>query len=124
MGNTINFSSQGIQHSAGRGVEFVRDWAGRITEIVLPDDTPDNAADNPRIRYTYDAVGDLREVRDRSDAVTKFFYDTPVLPLHILDRIEDPLGRTAASTEYENGRVKKVTERNKGDRSIFKTSLP
>jgi hypothetical protein len=39
-GNRLTFTPDGIQHSAGRHVHFTRDHADRITEIVLPDETP------------------------------------------------------------------------------------
>jgi YD repeat-containing protein len=113
-GNSLTFTSGGIFHSAGRHVRFVRDHAERITEIILPDDTPADAEDNPRIRYTYDGNGDLRAVEDRSGAVTGLFYVSPQdlgYRPHYLDRIDDPLGRTAARTEYDaDGRLAKVTD--------------
>jgi YD repeat-containing protein len=113
-GNSLTFTAGGIFHSAGRSVQFVRDHAERITEIILPDDTPTDPADNPRISYTYDGNGDLRAVEDRSGAVTGLFYVSPQDPgyrPHYLERIDDPLGRTAARTEYDaDGRLAKVTD--------------
>jgi YD repeat-containing protein len=103
-GNRLTFTPDGIQHSAGRHVGFTRDYAGRITEIVLPDETPTDPNDNPRIRYEYDGRGDLVAVTDRSGATTRFTY--LVDPAHYLDTIIDPLGRPVAKTEYdEEGRV-------------------
>jgi RHS repeat-associated protein len=133
-GNTLTFSQAGIIHSGGRSVQFVRDFRGRITDIVLPDETPDDPNDNARITYTYDAydadqneqtnntyhsLGDLLAVTDRTGATTRFQYlapdpedpDDPTYRPHYLATIIDPLGRDAARTEYdEKGRVWKVTD--------------
>ncbi|TVS17596.1 MAG: hypothetical protein EA424_12305, partial [Planctomycetaceae bacterium] len=108
-GHRLTFTPDGIQHSSGRNVRFVRDHAGRITEIVLPDATPDDPNDNLRIRYQYDGRGDLVAVTDRSGATTRFTYLTD--PAHYLDTIIDPLGRPVARTEYdEDGRVATVID--------------
>lgn len=95
-GNTLNFTGMGIESSAGRGVQFERDWAGRITSLIDP-------AGNS-IQYAYSAAGDLVSVIDRVGAETQFTYRTDVP--HYLDTIIDPLGRPAAKTEYdEDGRI-------------------
>jgi len=109
-GNTLTFTRDGIQHSAGRSVEFVRDTRGRITQIVLPDTTPGDDEDNPRVKYDYHlGSGDLISVTDLSSEITRFEY-LPDRP-HYLDKIIDPLGRPAARTEYDDdGRVKKVID--------------
>lgn len=108
-GNTLTFTRTGILHSAGRSIAFERDAAGRITAIILPDDTPANPADNSRIEYAYSPAGDLVSVTDRAGAVTTFTYLSD--PAHYLEKIFDPLGREAARTEYDSqGRVWKVTD--------------
>ncbi len=108
-GNTLAFTPGGILHSAGRSITFDRDAAGRITSIVLPDDTPANPADNPRIVYTYSPAGDLVSVTDRAGATTTFTYLSD--PAHYLEKIFDPLGREAVRSEfYDDGRLKKVTD--------------
>jgi len=103
-GNTLTFTGMGIEHSAGRSVQFERDFRGRITALIDPA--------GHRIEYAYDAAGDLVSMTDRVDATTTFRYLTGAdAPEHYLDEIIDPLGRSAARTEYdEQGRVKRVTD--------------
>src|SRR5205085_318019 len=36
-GNTLTYTRDGIRHSSGIGVDFVRDAQGRITKMLLPD---------------------------------------------------------------------------------------
>jgi len=77
-------------------VSFERDPQGRITAVIDPSGN--------RIRYAYDAKGDLITVTDREGNVTQFVYrtDRP----HYLDRIIDPLGRTGVRSGYdEQGRL-------------------
>jgi RHS repeat-associated protein len=99
--NTLYFTGDGITSSNGRGVEFLRDYAGRITAVVDPNGN--------QISYAYDAAGDLVSVTDRMMATTQFSYLTT--PAHYLDEITDPLGNLAARTEYDaDGRIKKVID--------------
>jgi RHS repeat-associated protein/uncharacterized repeat protein (TIGR01451 family) len=66
-GNTTDFGDDGVIPDRGVGVEFVRDGAGRITTMLLPDG---NALD-----YAYDSAGDLVSVTDGVGDVTEFVYD-------------------------------------------------
>ena len=95
--NSIRFTGDGIYHNSGRGIDFERDWEGRITSITDP-------AGN-QLHYEYDvATGDLIAATDRSGITTRFTYhaDFP----HRLDAIVDPLDRVFSRTEYdEAGRV-------------------
>jgi YD repeat-containing protein len=65
-----------------------------------------------RVEYIYDAKGDLVAVKDTSDVTVQFTYLTdPKAPEHYLDKVIDPLGRSAAKTEFdEQGRIKKVID--------------
>jgi YD repeat-containing protein len=103
-GNTLTFTERGITHSSGKGVVFERDYQDRITSITGPD--------GKRVEYIYDAKGDLVAVKDQSNATVQFTYLTdPKAPEHYLDKVIDPLGRSAAKTEFdEQGRIKKVID--------------
>lgn len=90
-GNTLTINPNGIVHSAGPGVTFTRDAAGRITRIA----DPMNAAQT----YAYSAAGDLIAHTDPTGATTRFTYDGA----HNLIRIEDPLGRPLTRYEYDAG---------------------
>ncbi len=57
-GNTLNFTGMGIESTAGRGVQFERDWAGRITAIVDPL--------GHKLTYQYNAAGQLVAFYDRN----------------------------------------------------------
>jgi RHS repeat-associated protein len=96
-GNTITFTPDGIRHSSGVSIPFIRDARGRITEIRDPA--------GKVIKYLYDATtGDLRTVTDRTGLVTTFDYRAT--PAHYLDKVTDPLGRQAVRTEYgPDGRI-------------------
>ncbi|QDT46981.1 tRNA(Glu)-specific nuclease WapA precursor [Symmachiella dynata] len=104
-GNALYFTGDGIESSNGRGVDFTRDYAGRITKIT------DHVGNY--LIYEYDQeTGNLIAVTDRTGATTQFTYlDGPNDPEHYLDEIIDPLGRTAATTTYdEQGRVETITD--------------
>jgi RHS repeat-associated protein len=102
--NTLTFTDCGITHSSGKGVVFERDYQDRITAITGPD--------GKRVEYSYDSNGNLVAVKDTSNATVQFTYLTdPKAPEHYLDKVIDPLGRSAAKTEFdEQGRIKKVID--------------
>jgi YD repeat-containing protein len=92
--NSISIQSDGLIHSAGESVDFVRDGQGRITQVVAPN--------GQRITYTYDARGDLVSVTDPLNQVTRYTYDAR----HNLIDIRDPSGSTPARQIYdEDGRL-------------------
>ena len=64
-GNTVNVSPAGVVHSAGKGIAFERDSAGRITTMTDP-------AGNV-LTYAYQG-GDFDTVTDREGNVTHFTY--------------------------------------------------
>ena len=89
-GNEITFSADGIRHSAGISVDFIRDAAGRINEIHLPD--------GERLQYRYDQDGNLSEFVDQLGHITRFVYQ----PGHYLAEIIDPRGVRVARTVYDS----------------------
>ena len=96
-GNTLTYTRDGIVHSSGVGVQFIRDSAGRIATIRLPDG---NFLD-----YTYDFAGDLAASVDQIGNVTRYGYLQGRWP-HYLQDVLDPRGVRAARTEYdESGRM-------------------
>lgn len=93
-GNTLTFGANGISHSAGAGVSWVRDGQGRITSITNPEGA---------IRtYVYDPRGDLVEATDFAGVTTQFVYDDA----HNLIRVIDPRGFTPGTLIYnEAGQI-------------------
>lgn len=99
--NQLTFTRDGITHTSGVSIQFIRDAQGRITEIRDPD--------GRSIRYAYNAAGDLISVTDRLTNVTQFTYRAT--PAHYLEDVIDPLGRRAQRTEYgPDGRVVAVID--------------
>ena len=100
-GNQLVFGPGGIFHNSGLGVTFVKDGEGRILEVVDPNGN--------RLRYGYDANGDLATFTDRENNVTKFHYHA-ALP-HFLETIKDPFGRQPIRNEYDaQGRLTRHTD--------------
>lgn len=62
-GTALEFSDNGIEHSQGFALEFVRDLSGRITNII--------ARDGSVLSYQYDAAGDLISSLDRFGVPTQ-----------------------------------------------------
>ncbi|MEM8721584.1 MAG: hypothetical protein AAGE84_20195 [Cyanobacteria bacterium P01_G01_bin.39] len=80
---------------------FDRDGQRRITSVIDPDGN--------KIRYQYDAAGDLVAVTDREKNTTLYGYSEE--RSHYLDEIIDPLGRTDVKTEYDNsGRMTRLID--------------
>jgi RHS repeat-associated protein len=88
-GNELFINSNGIVHSGGTSIAFVRDGQGRITRIT----DPNGAARN----YAYDAAGDLVSFTDPVGSTTSFAYDDD----HQLVEITAPDGVVAAQPEYD-----------------------
>ena len=89
-GNTLTFGPDGIIHSSGESVDFIRDAKGRITKITDPM--------GHEQRYAYDANGDLASRTDPSGHRTTFAYNRS----HGLIEIRDPRGYQAARNEYDD----------------------
>jgi RHS repeat-associated protein len=100
-GNTLTITSNGIIHSSGKSVVFVRDSLGRITQITDP-------LGNAMV-YSYDANGDLVSFRDRENQTSTFSYNSS----HGLLSMLDPRGKQPVRIEYDDqGRVVRQIDAN------------
>lgn len=98
-GNTLTYGQNGIVHSNGQSVAFIRDASGRIAAITDPA--------GKRITYAYGANGDLASVTDRVGAVARFNYNGS----HGLTDYTDPRGIVTARYNYDSdGRLVSVTD--------------
>ncbi|MCP3866781.1 MAG: hypothetical protein GY703_01535 [Gammaproteobacteria bacterium] len=88
-GNSLFVNNNGVVHSNGQFVTFVRGAQNRIESIMDP---LGNAID-----YGYDGNGNLVSVNDREGNTTRYFYVAD----NFLDRIEDPLGISPLRNEYD-----------------------
>lgn len=96
-GNTLTYTRDGVRHSSGVGVDFIRDQAGRIIRMQLPDGNV--------IGYGYDGNGDLTSMTDQTGAVSRYAYLQGRYAHHLQD-IFDASGIRAARNEYdEDGRL-------------------
>lgn len=94
FGNTLTYSQNGIVHSAGLSVNFIRDAQGRITNITDPQ--------GKSIQYKYNARGELISKTDREGQVASFNYALG----HLLVDYTDPRGIKVAKQIYDdNGRL-------------------
>jgi YD repeat-containing protein len=117
-GNKLEFRDNGVFHSSGARIEFVRDSAGRIAKVLFPK-TADINGPKSEILYTYDSAGDLIRVTDAAGRHTSFAYH-PAPHAHYLHEILDPDGNPIAITEYDTkGRLKDVTDANGVMTAIF-----
>ena len=97
-GNVIQFTKNGVIHSAGKSITYNRDASGRITSIVSPT--------GKTVEYTYDANGDLTKVKDISGEITEFKYED-----HYLTEIIDPRGVRVSKNIYDDdGRLIKTID--------------
>jgi RHS repeat-associated protein len=100
-GNTITFDDNGIIHSSGLSVVFVRDAQNRITEVHAPDGTV--------LHYEYDALGNLSAFVDATGSRTTYTY--LARGGHYLEEIIDPRGVHVARNEYDDdGRLVAVID--------------
>ncbi|MBQ1782334.1 MAG: hypothetical protein II007_01630 [Gammaproteobacteria bacterium] len=98
-GNTLTYSRDGIVHSSGKAISFLRDGAGRITTITDP-------AGNS-YRYSYDGAGDLRTSSDALGNVSSYTYYGD----HGLRDLIDALGRRIVRNNYDSaGRLVSQTD--------------
>jgi RHS repeat-associated protein len=90
-GNTLVSTLNGLRHSTGAAIDFVRDGNGRITQIHAPDGVT--------VSYGYNASGDLISVTDNDGRTTQLgYYSTHP---HYLKDVTDPLGRVGVTYEYD-----------------------
>ena len=111
-GNVLTYKEDGIYHSSGAKIQFIRDpLTKRITRIDYPvvGGTPGQIAS---IRYDYSPEGDLAKVTDASGRFTSFnYHPTPAVPPHFLKQVLDPSGNPVSTTNYDNvGRLSTVTD--------------
>lgn len=100
-GNSLTVNSNGIIHSSGKSLVFVRDSLGRITQITDP-------LGNAMI-YSYNGSGDLVSFRDRENQTSTFTYNTS----HGLLSMVDPRGKQPVRIEYDDqGRVLRQIDAN------------
>ncbi|MCP4695883.1 MAG: RHS repeat protein, partial [Gammaproteobacteria bacterium] len=110
-GHTLTYSSNGIIHSAGKSLQFVRDGTGRIAEIIDPM--------GHKLVYTRDARGDLTTAAGRDGYTVSYAYNDR----HALTEIKDPLGRTSLRNIYnDEGRLIAQADAN-GNRTEFNHNL-
>jgi len=110
-GNALFYGDSGINHSTGKQVSFVRDGAGRITEIRDPIALATGGS--PVLKYSYSGSGNLTNVAhlvQRSPAIyenTGYAYTNTSFP-HYITSITDPRGIVSVRYEYDSqGRVSK-----------------
>jgi YD repeat-containing protein len=99
-GNEITFSTNGVTSpSTTRNIAFVRDGAGRITEIDGPA--------GKRTNYAYSAASDLALFTDANAAVSAFSYNTG----HRLLSVDGPGGIRLRTLNYgPDGRLTSLTD--------------
>ena len=96
-GNSLNFTREGVSHSTGVGVRFIRDAAGCIVRMELPDGTA--------LRYAYDANGDLVSMTDQVNQSVGYSY-LQGANAHYLQDIVDPRNIRVSRNEYDaDGRL-------------------
>jgi len=93
-GNTVTFTSEGVVHSSGKSIKYIRDKEGRITAIQDPMGN--------EVKYQYDSYGDLIAVTDQTGNTVRYKYNFS----HGLVDIIDPRGIKVARNVYDdNGRL-------------------
>ncbi|MCL5768198.1 Ig-like domain-containing protein [Acinetobacter sp. ANC5681] len=93
-GNTLTINRNGIFHSTGTAIQFVRDSSGRITTTTLPDNTT--------WKYEYDSAGDLVKAIAPNGVENLYVYNGQ----HRLLKITDKDSNLLAGYEYDaDGRL-------------------
>ncbi|MCC6876763.1 MAG: PKD domain-containing protein, partial [Sandaracinaceae bacterium] len=101
-GNSLFVTDEGLIHSSGRYVQFVKDARGRISQIL------DQAGRS--VGYDYDAQGNLASFLDPAGGTTRYEYNAPRFPHHLTD-IVDPRGVRVAAFEYQaDGRLRELCD--------------
>jgi RHS repeat-associated protein len=120
VGNSLTFGSDGIVHTSGKSVKFVRDAGGRITEIYDPNglNSSNQPSGHPAVQFKYDGAGNListhrltdRNATNPAYVTTQFAYTNTSYP-HYLTSIVDPRGVTGIRNEYaDDGKLKSTTD--------------
>ncbi len=92
-GNTLTIATNGIIHSSGQSISFVRDPEGRIQEIIDPA--------GKKLFYGYNVAGSLASFTDRVTNTTAFAYTNAAFPYY-LTGITDPRGVQAIRNQYDD----------------------
>ncbi|MES2307337.1 MAG: Ig-like domain-containing protein [Verrucomicrobiota bacterium] len=111
-GNVLTYKEDGIYHSSGAAVKFIRDSVThRINRIDYPV-VGGTAGQVASINYTYDSNGDLVKVTDASGRFTTFNYHPTPAPFHFLKQVLDPAGNPVSTTTFDNitGRLSTVAD--------------
>ncbi|WP_261858900.1 putative Ig domain-containing protein [Photobacterium sanguinicancri] len=106
-GHSVQYTRDGLIHSAGKSVLFSRDSKGRITQVTDPSGQVH--------QYRYDGQGDLRTVIDPLGNETTFDYNRN----HGLLKINDPLSRRLVRNIYDDGGRLIAQEDEQGNRTEF-----
>jgi RHS repeat-associated protein len=97
--NSVSVSADGLCHSGGWNVPFVRDPQGRIVRIL------DHAGQS--FEYDYDVHGNLLRFTNPGSEVVTFAYDAQ----HRLTQVMDARGIVVARLEYDDqGRLRRQTD--------------
>lgn len=106
-GNTVTYTDNGIFHSGGQSIEFVRNAKGHIEQVI---------DHNGNVRtYTYSEALDLEKAANFEDESTSYTYHDQ----HALKDIIDPLNRRLLTNHYdEAGRLYKQVD-NDGVETLF-----
>jgi RHS repeat-associated protein len=101
----------------GRATDYNYDDAGRLTELRLPNPSPQSPAPSP-ILYQYDTASNLRLVTDQLGRKTEYKYDDlgrlhkEILPHPTNALATGETDRPVTTFEYfADGQIKKVTEK-------------
>ena len=100
-GAYLTYNADGVRHSSGVGIDFIRDAQGRIERMVLPDGTHRD--------YAYSPAGDLIGLTDTANETAAFGYHARFA--HYLETIEDARGIVVSRNEYDDdGKLKAVID--------------
>ena len=107
LSNTITIDRDGIHHSDGKSIAFLRDSMGRITKIIGPTEK--------EVTYHYDRSGNLIEVIDFAGMSTRYVYNR----YHQLTEIIDPRGVRGSRYEYDDSGRRVAAVDAGGNRTVF-----
>ncbi len=111
QGNQITINKNGLSHSDGKSIFFIRDDKNRITKLLGPT--------GKEVSYAYDLQGNLVKMTDVAGGTTEFLYDKN----HYLLEMKDPRGVRVARNEYdEQGRIVAVVDAD-GKRTTFDNDI-
>ncbi|MCW5319220.1 hypothetical protein GTQ43_38205 [Nostoc sp. KVJ3] len=90
------------EDSLGNRTQYFYDNKGQLTDVILPDNTPDN----PKIITKYTAAGRIKEEIDIFGKSSRYWYDD----LGRLEREQDVLGNYSTYTYNRGGQIETVTD--------------